>query len=150
MRDHGGYLVAVYLAYGVVSVGLTVWLARTLFASGAVFLEDVFADRPGMARAVNKLLVIGFYMLNLGYACLLLRAEQASDTVGAIEVLARKLGILLVSLGVLHFVNMYLFYRIRHRARLEQLPPPPPVVGGGDDWGPPTPQQPWTRPGVQG
>jgi hypothetical protein len=118
------YLVPVYLAYSVVAVGLVVWLARTLFGSGQVFLVDVFEDHPQMAHAVNRLLVVGFYMLNLGYAAMLLQAEAAGDPVAAVEVLARKLGLLLLSLGLLHFVNMYVFFRIRRRATAAVLPPP--------------------------
>ena len=119
-----GYLVPVYLAYGVASVALTVWLARTLFKNGAVFLRDVFADKPELAEAVNRLLVVGFYLLNLGYACLLLRADPAPTAVAAIETLAGKLGALLVSLGVMHFFNMFLFHKIRRRAQIANLPPP--------------------------
>jgi hypothetical protein len=118
------YLVPVYSAYGLVSVLLTVWLARTLFKNGAVFLEDVFADQPAMAQAVNRLLVVGFYLLNFGYACLLMRANEATTPVEAVETLAWKLGLLLLSLGGMHFANLYLFHRIRRRARLAQLPPP--------------------------
>src|SRR6185312_2332176 len=100
----GQYLIPVYLAYAVISVGLTVWIARTLFKNGAVFLEEVFADNPKMAEAVNRLLVVGFYLLNLGYASLLLKASGASDSaVSAIEVLSSKLGLLLLSLGGMHF-----------------------------------------------
>ena len=118
------FLIPVYVTYAAVSIGLIVWLARTLFANGAVFLEDVFEDNPRMAEAVNRLLVVGFYMLNLGYAALLLQANDAPDAVGAVEVLVRKLGVLLVSLGVLHFVNLYVFTRIRRRAGAAVLPPP--------------------------
>ena len=70
----GNYLVDVYVVYALLSVALTVWLARTLFKNGAVFLEEVF-DEPRMAAAVNQLLVVGFYLVNLGYACLLLKAD---------------------------------------------------------------------------
>jgi hypothetical protein len=118
------YLVPVYIAYALLSVSLTVWLARTLFHNGAVFLKDVFGDNPEMANAVNRLLVVGFYLFNLGYACLLLKAGSAATPVEAIEVLAGKMGSLLLSLGAMHFGNMYLFHRIRRRARLAQLPPP--------------------------
>lgn len=124
MNGTGGYLVGIYVLYGAVSVGLTVWLARTLYANGAVFLEDVFEDRPHMADAVNRLLVTGFYMGNLGYAFLLLRANVADNAVTAAEVLIHKLGILLVSLALIHFFNLYLFYRIRQRAQAATLPPP--------------------------
>jgi hypothetical protein len=117
-------LVSVYAVYAVVSVGLTIWLARTLFRNGAVFLRQVFRDEPDLADAVNRLLVVGFYLFNLGYACLLLRADPPANGVAAIEILAHKLGALLLSLGGMHFFNMYLFHRIRRRARLAELPPP--------------------------
>jgi hypothetical protein len=116
--------VLAYTVYAVISFALTVWLARTLFKNGAVFLEDVFADSPRMAEAVNRLLVVGFYLLNFGYACLLLKSHHTESPVGSIEVLARKLGLLLLSLGGMHFANMYLFHRIRRRGRIATLPPP--------------------------
>lgn len=119
-----GYLIGVYLTYGAVAVGLTVWLARTLFRNGAVFLSDVFDDRPEMAESVNRLLVVGFYMANLGYAFLLLQTSDASTAVSAVEVLVRKLGQLLITLAIVHFVNLYVFFRIRRRGRLAVLPPP--------------------------
>jgi hypothetical protein len=115
-------LVPVYAIYVVVSVSLVAWLARTLSHNGAVFLEDVFDD-PRMAEAVNKLLVTGFYMLNLGYAALLLKARAAPTAVAAFEVLGQKLGVLLVSLAVVHFANLWVFHLIRHRA-----PAPPPAL----------------------
>jgi hypothetical protein len=119
------HLALVYVIYATAGLGLTVWLARTLAKSGEVFLEDVFADNPRMAAAVNRLLVVGFYLLNLGYAFLTLKANTPATTaVGAIETLAAKLGALLLSLGALHFVNMYLFHRIRRRGQLRLAPPP--------------------------
>ena len=117
------YLVPVYLAYAVAAAALTVWLARTLFRSGAVFLEDIF-EKPELANAVNRLLVTGFYMINLGYAAFLLKADAVSTSTGAIEVLAKKLGVLLLSLAVVHFVNVAVFYRMRRRHELRHMPPP--------------------------
>ncbi len=124
MMDSASYLVPVYAAYAVTSVGLTVGLARTLFRSGAVFLADVFKENREMADAVNRLLVVGFYLLNFGYACLIMKADRATDAIEAIEILAAKLGLLLLSLGVIHFGNVYLFHRMRRRAQMAVLPPP--------------------------
>jgi len=124
MMDSASYLVPVYAAYALTSVGLTVGLARTLFRSGAVFLADVFKENTGMAEAVNRLLVVGFYLLNFGYACLIMKADRATDVIQAIEILAAKLGLLLLSLGVIHFGNVYLFHRMRRRAQMAVLPPP--------------------------
>jgi hypothetical protein len=118
------YLVPVYVTYATITITLTIWLARILSRNGAVFLEDVFKDKPKLAEAVNKLLVVGFYLLNLGYASLIMKATGGNTVVEAAEVLAWKLGALLVSLGVMHFVNLYIFYRIRRRSQLAVLPPP--------------------------
>jgi len=121
----GNQLVVVYLAYAAASIGLTIWLARTLFKNGEVFLEEVFADNPRMATAVNRLLVVGFYLLNLGYAFLTLKAGNTVLTsTEAIETLAMKLGSLLLVLGALHMGNLYLFHRIRRRGQIQLAPPP--------------------------
>jgi hypothetical protein len=126
------YLVPVYVTYTVISVALTVWLARVLSKNGAIFLRDVFAEKPDLAEAVNRLLVVGFYLVNLGYAALLLRADPAANIIGAIETLAWKLGLLLMSLAAMHFVNMFVFHRIR-RSAIETNAPPrgfyPPTAG---------------------
>jgi hypothetical protein len=119
------HLAAVYVLYALVSIGLTIWLARTLFRNGGVFLDDVFAENPRMSAAVNHLLVVGFYLMNLGYAFLTLRSGQSALTlVQAIETLAEKLGTLMLVLGVIHFGNLYLFYRIRRRSQIRLAPPP--------------------------
>ncbi len=118
------FLVPVYVAYATVAVALTILLARILSKNGAVFLEDVFKNAPKMAEAVNKLLVVGFYLINLGYAALILKADGADTEVTAVEVLAWKLGALLLSLAFMHFFNLYVFYRIRRRSQLAYLPPP--------------------------
>ena len=96
-----GYGIAVYVVYAAVAVGLTVWLARTLFRSGAIFLQDVFSDRPGLAEAVNRLLVVGFYMLNLGYALYIIRTDTSLDAFGAVRTLVNRLALLLVTLAVI-------------------------------------------------
>ena len=113
-----------YLIYTLAAVVLTSVLARTLFRNGKVFLVDVFADNEGMAEAVNHLLVVGFYMLNLGYAFMIFRTEETATAVKATENLVTKLGVLLLSLGVIHFVNIAVFWRLRRRDENElELPP---------------------------
>jgi hypothetical protein len=118
-------LSVVYLIYGTASVVLTIWLARTLAKNGRIFLEDVFADQPGLAPAVNRLLVVGFYLVNFGYACLLLEGGYAVNARSAIETLAAKMGWLLLSLAGMHFLNMFVFHRIRRRAQRAHNPIPP-------------------------
>jgi hypothetical protein len=122
MNDGNG--IAVYAAYVVVAIALTSWLARTLFRSGSTFLHDVFAEKPALADAVNRLLVVGFFMLNLGYALFILRSSRGLDGFEAVQFLVNRLALLLVSLAVLHFVNVIVFWRIRAHREQRELPTP--------------------------
>lgn len=127
-----------YAFYIVIAIGLVVWLARTLKKNGEVFLRDVFEDQE-MGSAVNHLLVIGFYLLNMGYAVLLYRLDSSyGSIIEAFNHLVGRVGLLVVSLGVIHLLNMAIFWRIRnHRSRAivptpapTMLMPPPPVPSG--------------------
>lgn len=115
--------VVMYVAYLVVSVGLTVWVATTLSRNGLVFLREVFDDDK-LAVAVNQLLVMGFYLLNLGYVTFAMRSGAVVDDASeALETLSQKLGLVLLVLGGLHFLNVYVLSRYR-RSRIRASQPP--------------------------
>ncbi|MDH3283426.1 MAG: hypothetical protein OEQ13_01690 [Acidobacteriota bacterium] len=119
------FVVITYAAYLLVSVALTVWVARTLHASGRVFLVDVFSGNERLADSVNHLLVVGFYLINLGYISLALRlGYEVASARESIEALSFKVGMVLVVLGAMHFFNLYVFSRIRRRSALHAAPPP--------------------------
>ncbi|MEP9362431.1 hypothetical protein ABLE68_05655 [Nocardioides sp. CN2-186] len=123
------WTVGTYVVYLLVTVPLTIWVATTLSRNGKVFLEDVFAGNDALAGAVNKLLVVGFYLLNLGFVVLFLRIDDpVSDLAGLFDRLSVKVGVVMLTLGVLHFINVYVFNSIRRRSRMENLrsaPVPP-------------------------
>lgn len=113
-----------YLVYVTLSVALTVWVGRTLYSNGRVFLISVFGGDTELASSVNRLLVVGFYLINLGFVSLALRTGDAVSTAtGAVELLSRKMGLVLVVLGVIHLCNVLVLNRMRRRAT---APPPVP------------------------
>jgi hypothetical protein len=124
------YPVWSYLVYVAISVGLTVWVARTLHRNGRIFLVDAFHGNEPLADSVNHLLVVGFYLINIGYVTLALKFSQMPvDMQTAIELLSTKIGLVLLVLGGMHFMNMIVFSRLRRRAMREIAPPPVPPSG---------------------
>jgi hypothetical protein len=118
-------LVTAYLLYIAISVALTIWVARTLFKNGRVFLVDVFHGNESLADSVNHLLVVGFYLINLGYVSLALKlGYDVATTREAIEALSWKIGLVLLVLGGMHFFNLYIFSRLRRRSALQDAPAP--------------------------
>ena len=106
-----------YLTYLTVSMGVTVWVARTLHKNGRVFLVDSFSGNEILADSVNHLLVVGFYLINIGYVSLALRwGKRPNDLVEAIEYLSTKIGVVLLILGVVHMINVRTISAMRRRA----------------------------------
>lgn len=114
-----------YLVYLIVSVGLTIWVARTLHTNGRIFLVDAFRGNEELADSVNHLLLVGFYLMNIGYVTLALKYGDKPDSFReAFEFCSTKVGLVLVVLGFMHFFNLCVFSRMRRRALLRDEPPP--------------------------
>src|SRR5579863_8093702 len=131
MTNANNIIVTTYLVYVLISVSLTIWVARTLYKRGAIFLVDAFHGNAELADSVNHLLVVGFYLINIGFVSLALKtADVISTSRAAIELLSDKMGLVLLILGCMHFFNLYVFSRIRRGARMTRVPlsPNPPVA----------------------
>jgi hypothetical protein len=124
-------IVVTYLSYICLSIGLTVWVARTLHKNGRIFLVDVFHGNEALADSVNHLLVVGFYLINFGYVSLALKigydVESARE---GIEALSWKVGLVLLVLGSMHFFNLLVFSRIRRHKSDGQAPANPETFRG--------------------
>jgi hypothetical protein len=133
-----------YLAYLAVSIAVTVWVGTTLSRNGLVFLEDVFDDSR-LAKAINHLLVVGFYLLNLGFVTVAMGTDDhIPDLSAALEKLSLKVGLVLLVLGVLHFFNVTALNRYR-RSRLRQRAGVPPYGPQRPAHIPPMPPPPANR-----
>ena len=113
-----------YISYLAISISLTIWVAQTLHKNGRIFLIDVFQGNESLADSVNHLLVVGFYLINLGYVSLALKLGYSIETASeGIEALSWKVGLVLLVLGGMHFFNLFIFSRIRNRSHFPPLPP---------------------------
>lgn len=111
------YIILAYIIYLMVTVILTIWVARTLFTNGRVFLIDIFHQDQILADSVNKLLLVGFYLINVGYAVYTLKVlETITNTQQMIEALSIKIGLIILILGAMHFFNLYILFSLRKKA----------------------------------
>src|SRR5258706_3306195 len=117
--------VVMYLVYLLISVALTIWVAKTLHKNGRIFLVDSFLGNEGLADSVNHLLVVGFYLINVGFVSLALKyGLKPRNTVEGIEFFSTKMGLVLLVLGGMHFSNLYVYAAMRRKAMLKHQRPP--------------------------
>lgn len=121
-----------YLPYLALSIAVTVWVARTLHKNGRTFLIDAFHGNDALADSVNHLLVVGFYLINFGWIVATLRTYQEVNTGRVLmELLSDKIGTVLIVLGIMHFLNIFIFSRMRRRALDRRPDAPPPIPPSG-------------------
>ncbi len=120
METHD-YTVLIYSTYLALTAFLTFWVARTLFKNGRVFLIDIFHNNKELADSVNKLLLVGFYLINIGYAVRTMKVFGIAETYREVlETLSVKLGFIILILGAMHFLNIFIFFKLRKKAELEK------------------------------
>ncbi|UYY78139.1 hypothetical protein [Sphingomonas sp. R1] len=96
-----------YALYLVISLAITIWVARTLSSNGVVFLVRCFGHDETLARSTNHLLVVGFYLINIGFITLTLSlGSEPTTPTEAIRFLSSKVGLAVLVLGMMHFFNM--------------------------------------------
>ena len=113
-----------YVIYLVVSVVVALWVGWSLFSNGRVFLIEIFLGKEDLADSINHLLVVGFYLISLGFVMLLVRFDlgtDPTDTVGAIESVSAKLGVVLIGLGAMHLSNLLMISFVRRKALLDDV-----------------------------
>ena len=116
----------IYIAYFLVSLGMTIWVGRTLHKNGRLFLVEAFSGHQAMADSVNHLLLVGFYLINLGFVLLFLRIGlKPTNLVEGVEYISTKLGIVVLVLGGMHFFNMFNFSKMRKKGLAHRPPPLP-------------------------
>lgn len=107
-----------YAIYLPVAVALTYYVSKTLFRNSKIFMLDIFNGREEIAYATNKLFETGFYLLNLGFALIILEMYLQKDTYQElVETLSYKIGAFAVYLGLMLFLNLYFFFRGKRKAK---------------------------------
>lgn len=113
-----------YTIYLPIVIALTIYVARSLFKNSKVFMMDIFNGREEIAMSTNRLFEVGFYLLNIGFALLIMRITtyygdhgEGFDRVDLMEVLSQKVGGFAIYLGVILFLNLFMFFRGKKAAK---------------------------------
>ncbi|MEH6657378.1 hypothetical protein [Leeuwenhoekiella marinoflava] len=109
-----------YFIYLPITIALTLFVSNILFKNGSLFMIDIFKGKEEIALATNKLFKVGFYLLNIGFALLIMEIHDYGfdDTYQNLaEVLSSKIGGFTIYLGLMLFFNMFLFFRGRKKSR---------------------------------
>lgn len=106
-----------YAIYLTITILLTLFVAKTLFKQGKIFMLDIFNGREAIALSTNRLFEVGFYLLNIGFAMLIMKIYRCNNLQQLIEILSQKIGGFSMYLGLMLFFNLYLFFRGKKKSK---------------------------------
>lgn len=110
-----------YIIYLPLALLMTVSVAHKLFQNSKIFMLDIFHGRESIAYSTNNLFKIGFYLLNIGAALFLLKIGAFISTeVQLMEQVSTKVGTFAFYLGIMLFLNLFLFFRGKKKARMKK------------------------------
>jgi hypothetical protein len=115
MKDY--MTIMAYLIYLPIVLILTFLVARTLFKTGSVFMLEIFHGQEDIAHATNRLFQLGFYLLNIGYAFMIMKMHYVKDYQDVLEILSRKIGGFSIYLGIVLFLNLFMFFRGKKKSK---------------------------------
>lgn len=110
------HTVIAYSIYLPTTVLMTFFVAKSLFNNGKIFMLDIFKQREEIANSTNQLFETGFYLLNIGMAFLIIKMYNIENTQTLFEQLSTKIGGFSIYLGIMLFLNLYLFFRGKRKA----------------------------------
>ena len=111
-----------YAIYLPIALFLTYYVSKTLFKNSKIYMLDIFKGREEIANATNKLFETGFYLLNLGFALMILEMNMYDNSYQVlIEKLSYKIGGFSIYLGIMLFLNLYFFFRGKRKASQAQV-----------------------------
>lgn len=107
-----------YAIYLPIALFLTYYVSKTLFKNSKIYMVDIFNGREEIAVATNKLFETGFYLLNIGFALMILKISELQNNYQTlIEALSYKIGGFSIYLGIMLFFNLYFFFRGKRKSK---------------------------------
>ena len=97
-----------YIIYLLFTYLITVKVGKVLFKNGRIFILSILKDDEELTDFINKILLVGYYLMNLGYATIMLRFwKTIYNTTELVASVSTMTGRIVLSLAVMHYINMY-------------------------------------------
>lgn len=107
-----------YCVYGLVSIIITVFVGKAFHKNGYFYVISIFVEEQ-IATAINNLLLIGYYLLNIGFVIYKISDwRKITNTIELVENLSFSLALIFILLGLMNLVNIAVLSFFRKRKHI--------------------------------
>lgn len=100
------------IAYGIylsITVFIIVVVGKTCYRNGNIYVLALIPEHADLCHRINSILLIGYYLINIGYATTTLISWQKINLLTElVEIIAMKTAIIMGILCLLHYLNIFI------------------------------------------
>ena len=98
-----------YLIYLSLTSIIIIKVGKSCYDNGNIFVSQLIPNHEELCHQINKMLLIGYYLLNLGYCAMtIISWEKIQTSNQLIEIIATKSAIIILTIGFMHYINIIL------------------------------------------
>ena len=99
-------LIGYIIFFGIIFF-ITFRVGWVFYKNGEVYLKMLLPEEEHLVESINKMLLIGYYLMNLGYASISISAWPViSSSAEMLSVLAENAGLIILFLAIMHYFNL--------------------------------------------
>ncbi len=96
-----------YILYLIITYLITVKVGLLFYTNGQIFVLSILQGDVVLSKFINKILLILYYLLNLGYCALMLSSWHTINTVqDVVTSIVHKIGTIILTLAMIHYINI--------------------------------------------
>lgn len=112
------YNILAYSIFATITVYIIYWVGKAFHSNGRVFILQLFRQNEPMTDTTNNILLVTYYLFNIGYAILQLSFwESVTDAATLVSSIAAKMGLLIIILAITHYFNLTLIYLLSKKQK---------------------------------
>lgn len=101
------YNILAYIIFLTLIIFIIVYVGKYFYSNGRIFIIGLFNGNVTLADHINRLLLIAYYLFNIGYSFLKLRQwERINNVEMLFSSVATNIGALILILALVHYFNM--------------------------------------------
>lgn len=102
------YNLIAYLIYFSLMAFIILKVGYICFKNGILFVASLLPENPSLGLQINKLLLVGYYLVNIGYIVFSVSQwETLSSLLELIEAISQKATFIILGLAGLHYLNIF-------------------------------------------
>ncbi len=101
--------VIAYSIYLLITIVIIVHVGKVCYRNGNVYVAELIPDHLDLCHTTNKILLLGYYLMNIGYCAMtLISWQKIIGLTQMIEIIALKTSCIIALIAVMHYLNIYL------------------------------------------